>query len=297
MELLKKWGITDVVECKEYSNYTAIAVTTAGKEKYILKPKGTVDKIQSEYELLKHIDKNGIAAPVPLKTLEGKLYVEDGGKNYALYKYIEGETIHYDFNVNNKEVLFKHGEALGKLHKVMNTYDGSTEHIKTMNLEEDIFSWAMPSILKNAPHNRIKEIIEDITPKMKDLFSRLPKQYIHRDPHGGNLLFREGNFIGFIDFDLCMIGYKAFDLCYVMTGILSEGFKEEKNREKWLELIVEIQRGYETENLLLPVEKESFWYIFLSTQLIFTAYYYGANNEDMAKNNLEMLYWIYDNKE
>lgn len=59
--------------------------------------------------------------------------------------------------------------------------------------------------------------MDNIAKEMIDIFAKLPKQYIHRDPHGRNILFQGDRFIGFIDFDLCKIGYKVFDLCYVMT--------------------------------------------------------------------------------
>ena len=295
-DILRAWDINRVVDFEEYVT-SAIRFTTANEKNYVLKRKGNIEKINTEHELLKHIQNNGIVVPVPLKTAEGNLYVEKDGVNYTLYDYIEGTTIQYDFEKDNKDVLFKHGQVLGKLHRVMNTYNGTNEGIVDMNIENEVLNWAIPLINKNISDNKNKEIIDDIAKEMIDIFIKLPKQYIHRDPHGRNILFQGDSFIGFIDFDLCKIGYKVFDLCYVMTGVLMDGFEKEGNKEKWLDLITQISRGYETENSIEPVEKESFWYIFLAIQMICTAWFYQVNDNKMAKLNIEALYWIYDNKE
>ena len=295
-DILKAWDINRVVDFEEYVT-SAIRLTTANEKNYVLKRKGNIQKINTEHELLKHIQNNGIVVPVPLKTAKGNLYVEKHGVNYTLYDYIEGTTIQYDFEKDNKDVLFKHGQVLGKLHRVMNTYNGTNEGIVDMNIENEVLNWAIPLINKNISDNKNKEIIDDIAKEMTDIFIKLPKQYIHRDPHGRNILFQGDSFIGFIDFDLCKIGYKVFDLCYVMTGVLMDGFEKEGNKEKWLDLITQISRGYETENSIEPVEKESFWYIFLAIQMICTAWFYQINDSKMAKLNIEALYWIYDNKE
>jgi Ser/Thr protein kinase RdoA (MazF antagonist) len=296
VDILRAWDINTVVDFEEYVT-SAIRFTTANGKNYVLKRKGNIKKIDTEHELLKHIQNNGIVVPVPLKTAEGNLYVEKDGVNYTLYDYIEGNTIKYDFEKNNREVLFKHGQVLGKLHRVMNTYNGSNKGIVDMNIENEVLNWAIPLINENIFDNRSKEIMDDIANEMKDIFAKLPKQYIHRDPHGCNILFQGDIFIGFIDFDLCKIGYKVFDLCYVMTGVLMDGFEKEENKEKWLGLITQISSGYETENSIEPMEKKCFWYIFLAIQMICTAWFYHINDSKMAKLNIEALYWIYDNKE
>ena len=93
-----------------------------------------------------------------------------------------------------------------------------------------------------------------------------------------------------------MKGFKAFDICYMMTGILMEGFSDEKNRIKWLDLICEITEGYEAENKIEEIEKESFWFMFISIQLTFAAYFYSIFNKEIAEINLNGLYWIFNNK-
>ena len=296
INILRAWDINMVVDFEEYVT-SAIRFTTANGKNYVLKRKDNIEKINTEHELLKHIQNNGIVVPVPLKTTEGNLYVEKDGVNYTLYDYIEGNTIQYDFEKDNRDVLFKHGQVLGKLHRVMNTYNGTNKGIVDMNIENEVLNWAIPLINRNISDSRSKEIMDDIAKEMKDIFAKLSKQYIHRDPHGRNIIFQGDSFIGFIDFDLCKIGYKVFDLCYVMTGVLMDGFEKEGNKEKWLDLITQISSGYETENSIEPEEKKSFWYTFLAIQMICTAWFYHINDSKMAKLNIEALYWIYDNKE
>jgi len=294
-DLTQIWNIEKVDGIKNIKE-NVIEITTVSKKKYIIKTKKDLKRIHIEFDLLSFLKLRGLPVTPPIKTINDKLFYNDGIENYCLYEYLEGENLYYNYTDNNKEVLKKYGIALGKLHKQLTEYKFNENTIEDMNIEESIFNWAIPEILKNQTESRIKEIIREIEDKMKSFYAELPKQLIHRDPNNQNILFRNGELSGFIDFELCMKGFKAFDICYMMTGILMEGFAETINRSKWLDLISEITEGYETENKIEKMEKESFWFMFISIQLTFAAYFYSINNKEIAEINLNGLYWIFDNK-
>lgn len=58
----------------------------------------------------------------------------------------------------------------------------------------------------------------------------------------------------------------------------------------------EITEGYESENKIEEIEKESFWFMFISIQLTFAAYFYSISNKEIAEINLNGLYWIFNSK-
>lgn len=294
-DLSQVWNIEKVEFIKDIKE-NVIEITTVANKKYILKTKKDLKRVYGEFELLSFLKSRGLPVVPPIKTVNDEVLYNNGTESYCLYEYLEGENLSFNYTDNNKEVLKKYGIALGKLHKILLEYKPNENQIEDMNLEESIFNWAIPEILKNQTESRIKEIIEEIENEMKSIDSKFPKQFIHRDPNNQNILFKDGKLSGFIDFELCMKGFKAFDICYMMTGILMEGFADEKNRSKWLDLISEITEGYETENKIEEIEKESFWFMFILIQLTFAAYFYSISNKEIAEVNLNSLYWIYDNK-
>jgi len=69
---------------------------------------------------------------------------------------------------------------------------------------------------------------DDYITTFGELFDKLPKQLIHRDPNPSNILFDGGEVTGFIDFDLSHRNIRLLDPCYCATGILSEWRDVEK---------------------------------------------------------------------
>lgn len=294
-DLSQVWNVEKIDLIKEIRE-NVMKITTVTNKKYILKIKKDLKRVYDEFELLRFLKSRGLTVAPPIKTINNEIIFTHGTDNYCLYEYLEGENLYYNYIDNNTEVLRNYGVALGKLHKLLLEYKPNKNQIEDMNLKESIFNWAIPEILKNQTDFMNKDIIEKIKNEMKSFYEKLPKQLIHRDPNNQNILFKDGKLSGFIDFELCMKGFKAFDICYMMTGILMEGFAEVKNRNKWLDLISEITEGYETENKIEDIEKESFWFMFLSIQLTFSAYFYSISNKEIAEINLKVLYWIVDNK-
>ena len=68
---------------------------------------------------------------------------------------------------------------------------------------------------------------------LKEVYDVLPVGLIHRDVHFGNFLFDEGEFSGYIDFDLSQRNIRLFDLCYFMLGLLSEEEAIEISYDEW----------------------------------------------------------------
>ena len=113
--------------------------------------------------------------------------------------------------------------------------------------------------------------------------------------HLSNVIFKDNEFQGFIDFELLESNVRVFDLCYCCTSILSELYSDEELRRKWQHIISKIFEGYNKQNILMKEELQSIWYVMLSIQVIFITYF--VQLKDLLKLNEEMFFWIFANKE
>jgi Ser/Thr protein kinase RdoA (MazF antagonist) len=294
--VIEKWNIPEAVEQIKLKDKGFKLKCVDGTE-YFLKAKENVDKIYSEEELLIFLKNNDIPVSVPLRTKDNSLYVSSESVNYCMYKFIKGEHLNYESYEDIKKAVKLYGCVLGKLHSVLNKYKGNANNIEDMDLYHDVFNWAIPTIIEQLKDSKVNSILKDLSNEMKNIFNALPKQYIHRDFHGENVLFEGSKWVGLIDFDLCVRGYKVFDIGYILTSILVTDFSNKEYRNNWVTLIKILIDSYSKENSLTETEKQAIWYILISIQLIFTAYYFGVKNEKLANQNLEVFYWLYDNKD
>lgn len=293
--VIEKWNIPEVIDQIKLKD-KEFKLRCVDETEYFLKARENVDKIYAEEQLLIFLKNNDIPVSVPLRTKDNTLYVSSDGENYCMYKFIKGEHLKYELFQDTKKAVKLYGYVLGKLHKALGKYKGKTDGIKDMDLYNDVFNWAIPTIIEQLKDSKVNNILQDLSNEMKNIFNALPKQYIHRDFHGQNVLFEGDKWVGLIDFDLCVRGYKVFDIGYILTSILVTDFSNEEYRNNWLTLIPILIDSYTKENDLTNAEKRGIWYIFMSIQLIFTAYYLGVKNEKLAKQNLEVFYWLYDNR-
>ncbi|HDR8082636.1 TPA: aminoglycoside phosphotransferase, partial [Bacillus cereus] len=66
-------------------------------------------------------------------------------------------------------------------------------------------------------------------------------------------------------------------------------------RGKWLHIVSKVFEGYYKQNDLTKEELKAIWYVMLSIQIIFIAYF--VQLPDLLKLNEEMFFWIFANKE
>lgn len=293
-KLLKNWSIAEILKNVKIQPGVYKIVTKNGS--YILKRKKNKEIILLEYEMLNHLKTKDIPTSAPLKNINGMLWLEVDDKLYAVYPFIEGESLLYDYNKNNIEIIYKYGRNLGRLHIGLEDFTPSNQ-ICHMDILKELFDWAIPTIEKNIDIDmldKFKATIDIIKNDMVFTVNSLAKQPIHRDPHPQNMIFENGEWRGYIDFDLCRMGHKVFDLSYILTGLLIRDFEIKSTRDKWLNLIHPIISGYEETNSLSKEEKDSMWYIFLSIQLICIAYFFDINDINLAYKNLDSFYWIYN---
>ena len=121
------------------------------------------------------------------------------------------------------------------------------------------------------------------------------RELIHRDPHPGNIIFKNGKLAGFIDLDLSTMGPRIFDLVYCSTAMLSDLFSG--LREAWVCKRKEIAVGYQRHCHLSDMELSLLLPMAVCIQQLFTRFYETQGNDKKSAHNALIAKWLFENKE
>lgn len=267
-------------------------------EKYTLKRRPSAAALQRNIHVAKALDAQGISAPLPVQTFEKTDYFKEGDLFYLLSTRLPGQPLTNNERFSDSAATYAaaYGSALSRLHKALLTLDRVLAY-DMHDLYQEVMAYAVPRAQKQAEQWAIalpEGFFEDYA-KKADLLKQLPTQIIHRDPNPGNILFENGVFTGFIDFELSRRSARLFDVCYCATGILSETVFEEKNLAKWLEILKNILLAYDRENPLTDEEKHGVFTMLIAIDLICVSYFGEMDTPEMkrlAQVNRRMLEYI-----
>ena len=264
---------------------------------YILRAIGNSDertKALKDMKLAKALYKQGFASAVPVPTRAGGDYV-DGTSMFVLTRQPKGTRLEKPERFGERR--FEYGEKLGvgiaHLHKVLRKVEKDLAP-DDFPLYQSVTEWALPRIRLISEQWNLgldEAFFADYVSTFGNLYSRLPRQLVHRNLCPDNILFDNGDVSGFINFDLQEINLRLWDVCYAATGFMSE--TEEEDYEKWLDLLAGILHGYDKEAKLAPEEKAAVFYVILSIEFGCTAYFDGKEELELtARYNRKMLQFI-----
>ncbi|MCR5357156.1 MAG: phosphotransferase [Lachnospiraceae bacterium] len=151
-----------------------------------------------------------------IKDREGRFFHKDSDGNiWRLYRYIPSDDQH-----GACENTYSIGKGLGKLHKVLRECTdiktiGSTAHLHDLTYHYDKYRMQDSSVME-----RIEEIDRFILNNIESMLSiTVPEGgVIHGDAKVGNMLFKGGEVIGFIDLDTLMHGSLYDDIADCMRS-------------------------------------------------------------------------------
>lgn len=292
-EILKHWHledetITDIYgESSGERNESAFYVGT----QYVLKCTANLGEFLVHMKLSKALEELGMCAAVPVKTPDGPEYIQDGELYFVLTKRIEGRTIKASelYGSEGKSKARFMGEILGQMHLALTRIDAV---VNDANLYETVKNWALPKAKDSLGLSG--GFCEDFVRKFGDLYQKLPKQIIHRDPNPGNIILTEQGW-GFIDFDLSERNMRLFDPCYAATAILSESFNklDDAGLEDWLEIYRNLILGYDSVVKLTTEEKMALPYVILANQFVCVAWIDDREKyPEMFETNKKMTNWL-----
>jgi len=257
---------------------------------YILKEKRDLQKVMLNHELTTWLGKFDINVPQSLLTKDGLPYLVSENKYYMITKYIEGDIISDEEVIANVGVF---GEVLAKLHIALEQFEMSGQ-TTDMDLLHDINNWAYSSIEKENAYDlsKVKEILDDEFSKM---IKSLKTQYIHRDYHPGNVIFKDGNLGGIIDLDITTKGLKIFDVCYFLTSMLARMYPLKDGKEQWFDLIPPYLKAYQQHNQLTLTELQIIPKMMISIELIFAAWFISVEDHENTKYTYDLLDFLIEN--
>lgn len=291
--ILHLWGmeqekITDIYyEQTGHRNESAFYIG----EEYVLKFTANLGKLKSHIAISKALENVGLSAAVPINTLDGREYVVDGDLYYCLTKRLEGKQLNVgsmyeeDFTAKARFV----GEIVGQLSMALTNVEAV---LNEPNLYESVVGYAIPRLKGKLAVP--KNIFESYEKEFGDLYSKLPKQVIHRDPNPGNIILA-GEKWGFIDFELSEKNLRIFDPCYAATAILSESLETDnaEKLQKWIQIYKNIIYGYDDVVKLTVEEKKAIPYVVLSNQLLALAWFAEQEKyKDLYETNKKMTEWM-----
>lgn len=305
-DVLKHWGFDDKVIIEkvniEYEAEREEHVWTINRE-YILKvTRNEVETINNMY-MIKLLNSVNIPTQEVINTVEGDNYFYVEGKYYTLLKKIEGTVLKNYFEGDFIKRGNYIGKALGKLHnglyEITNEIKGKIS-VFDNDLIWELNGWVIDEIEKYVEKSDIdkneitifKECINMVLDEFPAIYNKLPRQVIHRDFHGENIIFKGEDIIGFIDFDLSQINARLFDICYLCTGSLATIFDNFEMRAKWVQFAKAVVKGYESINKLTYDEVNSMKYMMLSIEMVMVAYFAREGYYDIANMNIKMANYL-----
>lgn len=228
-----------------------------------------ISQIRFEVILLNHI--KGLEVPRLIKTKDRYIH-KYKGKYIVVYEYIPGR---HKKSFSDKE-LYEVGKFLGKFHNKGKGFRMSKEE-KLYDLPDAKISKMNKSITRsNITHKKLLPfIIEGL--KESKLSKRLPKGPIHVDVKPDNILFKDGEVSGVLDFDNSYIGPYILDLAKSMVWFGS--------KNKKFKMPSPIYKGYIKERKLNKLEERemdnAITFAFLSH--VFVDYYMRARKVTSKK--------------
>lgn len=248
------------------------------------------DKVQLERNIKISTILAGCNIPVAeiMPTKTGEKYVEYQNTYFLLSKKLQGSNL-VDFK--DRETARKMGCAIARLHLAFLKCEKEVEFWDNSLLEE-MEGWIQDNLSKNDWQIISKEEYARTLEQLRKVYGLLPKQLIHRDVHFGNFLFLEGNFSGYIDFDLTQKNIRIFDICYFLTGLLAEETQEPLSQSEWLELVKAALSGYESITRLLAAEKEAIPCVMECIEILFAAYFIGVGDLKSARKAYDVFRFV-----
>jgi len=245
----------------------------------------------------------GLPVAPPLRTHDGVYLVAGEDGSYSLYPYLPGRVYEAHYTESggvDAAILARaaaYGRGLARLHRglaaLADVWDASV-----MDLPQQLRGWVRARLDEIASvATCVADVYHGFTGSLFARYCELPHQIIHRDAHPGNLLIKDNEVSGFIDWEISTQGPRLFDLAYCSTSLLSVAQGISARRHAWLSQLTSLVAGYDSVQPLAGVERAMLGQIQMAIQLIFAAYYGGLGMAEQMDANLATLRWLLDNQD
>lgn len=292
---LAAWGVQDAPVEAHWNPNTGERFDNTWRvgEDLFFKVGTNLAELQTHIAVSKALAQQGFTVSLPVQTLDGKDYFTEGELCYSLSKRVDGTTLENEmlFASGGETLARKLGQAIGKLDNALAAVGLPCE---ALDLPQKMKKWGIPGLGHICTLD--EAFYQGFLPALERLWPQLPQQIIHRDPNPGNVLVKNGEIVGFLDFELSEHSARICDPCYTAMAVLSESFV--KHRDQWPALLHEILAGYDETAHLNEAEKEAIPYILFSIQITCAVWFSEQPHyRELAETNLQMLKWMLANRD
>ncbi len=190
-----------------YANTNLIVETSKGSYFIRFSQEHSLEQIESELLVIKHVFIHGIPVPTPITAIDGESTFKVQNGLVSVFKFVEGESS----ETVSPSGIIEIARTLGKLHCV--EYD-HLPHRET---------WWTPTYLEdNLPraktlfeYENVKKLSDRIASLPKMDLKKLPRGIVHGDPWPNNALFYDDEFVALVDWEETTVGYPIYDLVYL----------------------------------------------------------------------------------
>ena len=211
------------------------------------------------------------------------LHASVEGNFYVLTDKLPGKADVRIYEGDSKKRAYSLGRNLAALHLAMQKIDGKVE-LWDNNIMDELHGWILNEIReKQIP---VKPEVIQYCINFADLYHLLPRQIIHRDPHGRNMSMENDEITGIFDFDLCQINSRVFDMCYAFQP-------NENDYDKWLIHRPYFFSGYHDVSPISKNEMDAYPYMCVLLELLCVAFWSTCKKEDKLAENNKHVHWLY----
>jgi Ser/Thr protein kinase RdoA (MazF antagonist) len=201
-------------------------------------------------------------------------------------------VINEQYGPNAEARAWQCGKAIAELHRGLRACDRLIT-VPAMDLPGEVAASSQVVRARGGVGSEaLDSVLVELNRGLVQIYADLPIQLIHRDAHMANMLFLDERVSGWLDFELTRRGPRLFDLCYCATSLLMTAMDDPDRRVRWLAVLGHLVRGYGSVNPLTEAERSALWYMLLSIEVIFAAYFIHLQDEQGVIQNLEALLWI-----
>ena len=255
---------------------------------YVLKVYDNKDQLERNIQILTILLHCDIPAAEVMLTKTGEKYATHQDTYFFLSRKLPGNNIS---DPRDKAMAWKMGRAIARLHNAFLKIEKEVTFWDNSLLQE-MKGW----ILENLTNNKWQPISEteysEAVTQLGQVYDALPRQLIHRDVHFGNFLFLDGEFSGYIDFDLSQKNIRIFDICYFLTGVLAEETGNPLTQKEWLGIAEAVISGYESITQLSETEKGAIPCVMECIEILFVAYFTGIEDTKHANDAYNVFHFI-----
>jgi len=253
-------------------------------DQYILKRGGDLAVLEKSMRLSGLLAAQGVPVPEYAQAPAGEFILEADGAYFVLMKKMRGQSLNpYKGRPYENGVML--GRLVAELHAALKEIPDDFD-CPDADYMRDLDEYIVPEV-------PVSKNVLAYCRAFGPLYKALPRQLIHRDVHTSNMLFENGAFAGWLDFDNAERNARVHDLCYLGATMLVGNYRKRRRLRTWREIFRGVLQGYDALSPLTQQEREAVPYMFVHIEILFAAFFSKNGQGKISKNCLNMAKWLY----